>query len=96
MKKVIKFSSLFKMLSDPNRLSMVSMLCRSSQCNVGELAKCCSIDLSVVSRHLSKLKEAGIIEASKQGKEVKYSLNSKKLAKKLRQFADELENSNCC
>ncbi len=75
---------------------MVAELCKCSECNVGDLSKCCEIDLSVVSRHLSKLKEAGVIEASKQGKEVIYSLKAKNLASILRRFADDIEKSNCC
>jgi len=96
MKKLNELSNLFKLLSDPNRLKMVAELCKSTECNVGALSKCCAIDLSVVSRHLSKLKDAGVIEASKQGKEVIYSLKAKNLARILRKFADDIEKSNCC
>lgn len=97
MKKAIKRCSLFKVLSDPNRLSLISHLCGRREANVSELSKCCSIDLSVVSRHLSKLKGAGVLEASKKGKEVFYQLNSKDLVKALRELADEIEKSpDCC
>ena len=95
-KDIEKFSSLFKVLSDPNRLSLVGHLCGCSSANVGELSQCCAIDLSVVSRHLSKLKEVGVLGANKKGKEVFYDLKRSELADLLRKLADEIENSKCC
>lgn len=97
MNKLGKFSKLFKVLSDENRLSLLSHLCKCKEANVGELSSCCSIDLSVVSRHLSKLKDAGILGANKKGKEVFYNLKSSDLVKLLRELADEIEkNDSCC
>lgn len=95
-KDIKKLSSLFKVLSDSNRLSMVHHLCGCREAKVGDLASCCSIDLSVVSRHLSKLKEVGVLGARKEGKEVFYDLKRSELAQILRELADEIENSNCC
>jgi ArsR family transcriptional regulator len=91
-----KFSNLFKALSDPNRLGLVFELCKCQEANVGSLSQCCSIDFSVVSRHLSKLKGAGIVGAKKKGKEVYYDLKREDLAKVLRELADEIEKSSCC
>ena len=95
-KTIDKFSHLFKVLSDPNRLSMIRHLCGCREANVGELSSCCSIDVSVVSRHLSKLKEAGVLGARKEGKEVFYDLKAAYLAKMLRELADEIEKADCC
>jgi ArsR family transcriptional regulator len=91
-----KISDLFKVLSDPNRLRLVTHLCNCNEANVGELAECCSIDLSVVSRHLTKLKSAGILGANKKGKEVFYDLNANELVSILRELADEIEKSTSC
>lgn len=94
--KIDKFTNLFKVLSDHNRLNLISHLCRCKEANVGELSSCCDIDLSVVSRHLSKLKSVGILGANKKGKEVFYDLKAKDLAKLLRELADEIEKSSSC
>jgi len=86
---------LFKALGDPNRVAILSKLvdcCCPS--NVSEMAKCCPVDISVVSRHLATLKEAGILEAKKKGKEVYYSIRAKELAEALRGIADLIES--CC
>jgi len=94
-----KLTSLFKALSDENRLAIISHLCHcGTKCpdvNVGEISTCCDVDVSVVSRHLSKLKSAGVLRAQKKGKEVFYSLNGKEIAKQLRALADFIEKSNC-
>ena len=52
---------------------------------------CCPIDLSVVSRHLGVLRDAGILEAQKRGREVYYRVRVDKLTTLLRNLADALE-----
>ncbi|MGE3610741.1 MAG: ArsR/SmtB family transcription factor [Bacteriovoracaceae bacterium] len=98
-----KLSSLFKALGEPNRLTIFNQICFSSasgnrQTNVNEIKSCCDVDLSVVSRHLTVLKDAGVLSAEKKGKEVLYSLNGQELANLLRKVADEIERSSsaCC
>tara|TARA_R110002074_G_C12153564_1_gene630453 strand:+ start:126 stop:407 length:282 start_codon:yes stop_codon:yes gene_type:complete len=86
----------FKALSDPNRMKILNNLCsKDCPCNVGEVACCCTVDLSVVSRHLSILKNAGIVSAEKRGKEVFYHVNRSEVAALLRQTAENIEKT-CC
>ena len=61
---------------------------------VSKLSDCCPTDLSVVSRHLGTLKEAGIVESEKRGREVFYRLRYDQVAQSLRQMADAIEE--CC
>jgi len=87
----------FKALGDRNRLAIFQHLCDCCQTgrqesNVKEISTCCDVDLSVVSRHLSHLKKAEILNSTKRGKEVLYSLNGKKVAQNLRSLADYIEN----
>ncbi len=85
----------FKVLSDPNRIAILARLaecCRA--CTVSEIAKCCPINVSVVSRHLAMLRDAGILEARKVGKEVHYRVRYSTLAESLRQIADAIDA--CC
>jgi len=81
----------FKALSDPNRLRLFESLVSEGQQSVGELSQCCGVDLSVISRHLSQLKNAGILSAEKDGKSVLYSVRTQKLAAELRELADCLD-----
>ena len=61
---------------------------------VSEVARCCPINISVVSRHLSTLRDAGILTSEKRGKEVRYSVVVSALVERLRAIADALEG--CC
>lgn len=85
----------FKALCDATRLSILTSIacCREPQ-SVSQLASCCPIDMSVVSRHLAILRDAEIVAATKKGKEVFYSVQVGKVAKMLRDLADALEA--CC
>lgn len=85
----------FKALSDPSRLQVLLTLAAASEsCTVSRVAEACTVDLSVVSRHLSQLKRAGIVSADKQGREVYYKLDTQNVVDALRQCADALER--CC
>ena len=86
---------LFKALCDPNRLALLVQLsgCGSS-CTVSQAAECCPVNISVVSRHLAMLREAGILNAQKRGKEVHYSVRYPELAATLRAIANAIEA--CC
>lgn len=86
---------LFKAIGDPNRIAILCDL--SKRCvplTVGQLAEALPVDVSVVSRHLAILREAGILIARKEGKEVRYSLHSHHLIGTLRAIADAFEA--CC
>ena len=85
-------SKVFKALGDPNR---IALLCRlagcSGPCGVTELSACCPIDLSVVSRHLACLHDAGLIERTRHGREIRYSVRCGQLAENFRSIAEALD-----
>jgi ArsR family transcriptional regulator len=86
---------LFKAFADPKRLSLLIRLAEAQgPRTVGQIAEGSEVDLSVVSRHLSILREAGVISCVKQGKEVWCSLQTGSVAALLRDLADALEA--CC
>lgn len=85
----------FKALCDPTRLSILGDVAQQDEpTTVSHIAACCDIDLSVVSRHLATLRDAGILKAEKRGKEVHYSLRTDDVVGRLRALADALEA--CC
>src|ERR1019366_8530661 len=86
---------LFKALADPKRVSLLVRLAeRREPSTVGLVAEGSGVDMSVVSRHLGILRDAGIIECRKCGKEVWCSVQTGVIAKILRDLADALEA--CC
>jgi len=68
-------TKLFKALSDTNRLRIVKMLEVRPLC-VCEIVDVLQLATSTVSKHLSILREADLIEAEKDGKWVNYKLNT--------------------
>lgn len=62
-----------KALNDPKRLLILNLLAEGSR-SVGELVRLIGSPQANVSQHLAVLRDRGIIEASKQGTAVKYSL----------------------
>ena len=86
---------LFKALSDPTRVRLISCIAKCGRgCSVGEVAECCAVDFSVVSRHLSLLARSGVLEANKEGRTVFYRVRYADLCRSLRSLAAALED--CC
>lgn len=82
---------LFKGLSDPTRLQLLGCLAKCGRaCSVSEVAECCAVDFSVVSRHLALLERSGIVASSKEGRTVFYAVKYAELAAKLRALADAI------
>jgi DNA-binding transcriptional ArsR family regulator len=68
-------AGVIKALAHPSRLAMVEALAQGERC-VCELQEVVGSDISTVSRHLSVLKQAGIVSDRKQGLWVYYSLRT--------------------
>ena len=66
-------SNILKALAHPSRLLIVEELAQKEHC-VCELTEMIGADMSTVSRHLSVLKGAGIIQDEKRGLQVYYRL----------------------
>ena len=64
---------IIKALSHPTRLFVVGELSRGERC-VCELTEMIGADISTVSKHLSVLKQAGVVEDEKRGLQVWYRL----------------------
>ena len=66
-------AEIFKALAHPTRLFMVDQLSKGESC-VCELTEMVGYDISTVSKHLSVLKNTGLVETDKRGTQVYYSL----------------------
>ncbi|MBT6431922.1 MAG: helix-turn-helix transcriptional regulator [Deltaproteobacteria bacterium] len=90
--EIQELANLLKALGEFNRLSLVYELCQCKKPqNAMCLCDCCSVDASVVSRHLKVLTQEGIVTVEKQGRERNYSLNRAYVAQRLRVLADRVE-----
>jgi DNA-binding transcriptional ArsR family regulator len=68
-------ASVLKALAHPTRLWIIDKLADGERC-VCEFADAIDADFSTVSKHLSVLKNAGIIAGDKRGKQVFYRLKA--------------------
>ena len=68
-------AAILKALAHPSRLLIVEKLAEKSYC-VYELTEMVGSDTSTVSKHLSILRNAGIVSDSKRGTSVYYSLEA--------------------
>lgn len=66
-------AQVIKALAHPTRLFMVDELAKGERC-VCELRDMIGADMSTVSKHLSVLRQAGIVDDEKRGLQVWYSL----------------------
>jgi len=66
-------AGILKALAHPSRLIMVDELSRGERC-VCELTERVRADMSTVSKHLSLLKDAGVVDCEKRGVKVFYRL----------------------
>jgi DNA-binding transcriptional ArsR family regulator len=74
-----EYSRYFKAFSDPSRLTIMELLARKDH-TVGEITAKMDLTQSAVSRHLSVLRAANVVEATRDGQNVIYSLNRERVA----------------
>ena len=79
-------SSVFKALSDPSRRRVLELL-RDKDMTAGQIAAHFEYSRPTMSAHFSVLKEAGLVKAEKQGKNVIYRLQISVLEDALLGFA---------
>ena len=83
--------ALFRALGDPTRVRLFACLLKCGRpCSVGEIAECCEVDLSVVSRHLQTLARAGLAEVARSGRTVRYDVPHASVADRLHRLADSI------
>jgi DNA-binding transcriptional ArsR family regulator len=90
---------LFRALADPTRIALVVRLATGgAPQTVTEVSSCCGVHLSGVSRHLAILRDAGVVQVEKEGREARYRLDCAGLSATLRELADAIDacKSACC
>ncbi|BDD85825.1 ArsR/SmtB family transcription factor [Desulfofustis limnaeus] len=67
------WADVLKLLAHPSRLCLIEALANGERC-VGDLTEVIGHDISTVSKHLNLLREGGLVEDQKRGKQVYYRL----------------------
>ncbi len=79
-------NSVFKALSDPTRRRVLQLL-RQRPMTAGELAECFAVSKPTMSAHFAVLKDADLIEASKEGRTITYRIKMSVLEEAMLGFA---------
>ena len=67
-------NALFKALNDPTRREILELL-KNGEMTAGDIADKFNMTKPSISHHLDLLKQAGLVEAEKDGQFIYYSLN---------------------
>lgn len=78
--KLYELANLFKMFGDPTRAKILSCL-QVRDMYVCEIAEALGMTVSAVSHQLRVLRSAKLVKGTKEGKEVKYSLDDDHVTK---------------
>lgn len=81
-----------KALADPTRRQIIQLL-KAGQLSAGDIGEHFNITAAAISRHLSVLKEAGLIRDTREGKYIFYEVNLSVLEELLSWLIDFKENS---
>ena len=80
----------FKALADPTRVAILRRLAEGQrECTVSQVTEMCSVGISAVSRHLALLRDAGILDCERRGKEVYYSVRGNNVVSILHRLCPE-------
>jgi len=72
--KLERVAEILKTLSHPVRLSVLQSLQKEERLSVSELIVELGIEQSLLSHHLTKMKDKGILKSEREGKNIYYSL----------------------
>lgn len=87
-------AALFQLLSDPNRLRLFWILCHREECVVN-LGQIMGMSSPAVSHHLKIMKEGGLIESRRLGKEVHYRVADSAVCRLLHPMAEGVLEISC-
>jgi DNA-binding transcriptional ArsR family regulator len=82
-----------KALASETRQQIMLLFAGGTQLTVGEVADACGLGLSTTSEQLTILKRGGLVQSTRQGKQVRYRANPATIAARL---ADLQSYLACC
>ena len=74
-KKLDRAAKKLRSIAHPMRISIIDMLTEKPKINVTQIYTKLKIEQAAASHHLSLLRNNGILNAKREGKEIYYSLN---------------------
>lgn len=81
-----EYTSIFKALAHPTRLTIAYNLMLQPECNVSKMCECLQIPQPTVSQHLSILKSANVISGHRNANQICYKVENPKVINILKQL----------
>lgn len=79
LSKIKKAANWLKSISHPTRLEIIVLLRAKKELTVGEICKKVKVEQSLVSHHLASMRKNGILEATRSGINISYSIGDPKV-----------------
>ena len=76
----------FAALGDPTRLALVRRLCDDGPASIARLTESSTVTRQAVTKHLRILQRAGIVSATRSGRETQWRLEQRRLSEARRQL----------
>ena len=73
-KKLERAAYVLKSVAHPVRISIIDLLQQKERLTVSELQEILQIEQSLLSHHLTNMRDKGVVETKREGKNVFYSL----------------------
>ena len=89
-----KASEIFQLICDPTRLKIFWLLCHNELC-VNNIAFFLNMSAPLVSHHLKLLKQMGLIENRRSGKEMYYRASNLEETELVHKAVDDILNVKC-
>ena len=86
-------SNYFKLIADPNRLTILNLLTKKLHMSGNEILSYVTCKQATLSHHLSELTESGLLNSKKSGNKTLYSINASKYGQ-LANFLDKIDRIN--
>ena len=75
--RYMKLSEIFKSIAHPDRLAIIQLLCKggsSQRMTVKSIYNTLKLDQPIVSRHLSIMRNSGLLKREQEGNNIYYSI----------------------
>lgn len=84
--KIESLAHKFKLVGDPNRLKIICLILNDCDMCVSEIAKNLGLSVAITSHHLQALSKEGLLENSREGKNICYKLKKSDLVLDLKEL----------
>jgi DNA-binding transcriptional ArsR family regulator len=89
-KKLERAAYVLKAVAHPTRICIIDLLDQQKELSVSEIAELVDCEQSLLSHHLSNMRDKGILSVRREGKNMYYSLTDKTITK----IVDCINNTN--